>query len=115
MNTETYKSNTTHLTIMYRIEPGCLGPDGLEHVEAFCLVSQKFFNQTDKLGIEWHIVPRYDKTLSEFQYSVASKRLDSCQAEKVLSAFNLDLNTVLESFEDKLPELIDQYIAAKKS
>lgn len=103
------------LTILYRIEPGCLGPDGIDHVELFSQIAQRYFNKKSVQGINWLIVPRYDKSLKELQYSVAGKKLDEIQADKILDAFELSLEEVVENFQDKLPELIDQYIAANKT
>ena len=31
------------LTIQIRVEPGCLGPDGKEHIETFCVAAAKIF------------------------------------------------------------------------
>ena len=29
------------LTVIFRLEPGCLGPDGEDHVEEFCKFAEK--------------------------------------------------------------------------
>lgn len=29
------------LLILHRLEPGCLGPDGADHVEQFCQLAEK--------------------------------------------------------------------------
>lgn len=103
------------LAILYRIEPGCLGPQGVDDVEDFAIVAQKYFNLTCVDRISWEVVPRYNKRLAEFQYSVAGKGLDREQAATLLKAYSLKLDEIEERFEDKLPELIDQFIAAKKN
>ena len=34
---------TTRLTIQIRIEPGCLGPDGKQHIDTFCTAASRVF------------------------------------------------------------------------
>ncbi|MFT6898769.1 MAG: hypothetical protein ACJA13_003196, partial [Paraglaciecola sp.] len=29
------------LTVTFRVEPGCLGPDGISHIEAFCKFAKR--------------------------------------------------------------------------
>ncbi len=108
-------ANKMCLSILYRIEPGCLGPQGVDEVEDFAHVAQKYFNLTCADKISWQLVPRYNKRLPEFQYSVAGKGLDKHQATSVLEAYGLKLDEIEARFEDKLPELIDQFIESRKT
>jgi hypothetical protein len=29
------------LTVTFRVGPGCLGPDGIDHIEGFCKLAKK--------------------------------------------------------------------------
>lgn len=34
-------SDERKIRLMYRVEPGCLGPDGANHIEDFCRFANK--------------------------------------------------------------------------
>ena len=80
------------LAVLFRVEPGCLGPDGINLVEKFCVfaASQTDFVDTDYTHMD--IVPRFDKALPEIEYSVANKKLTHDKAEKYLAIFKQDLD-----------------------
>ena len=61
------------IAVLCRVEPGCLGPDGRDHIEAFCALAQRAMQHFDVDVGTWILTPRYDKTLEEMQYSVADK------------------------------------------
>jgi len=101
------------LVILYRLEPGCLGPDGIDHIEVFCLIAQKALQSLNADICQWQLTPRFDKSLDEAQYSLAGKILTKDKAIKYMHACNAELSQLEEFFEDKLTELINKYIARK--
>jgi translation initiation factor 2 alpha subunit (eIF-2alpha) len=97
------------LTVTFRVEPGCLGPDGAEHIEGFCKYAKKEVAQLDADFVRWVITPRYDKSLPETEYKTNNKKLDHDKAEKYLRVFEKELDEFEEHLQDKLAELIDEY------
>lgn len=97
------------LTVTFRVEPGCLGPDGVEHIEEFCKYAKKEVAQLDADFVRWVITPRYDKSLPETEYKTNNKKLDHDKAEKYLRVFEKELDEFEEHLQDKLAELIDEY------
>lgn len=98
------------LTVVVRVEPGCLGPDGNVLVEEFCSAAHLEFEPIDSDFINWEVVPRFDKSLPEIQYKTINKILTYDQAAKYLELFNKNLNNFEEHANDKLAVLIDQYL-----
>ncbi|ABM24821.1 MULTISPECIES: hypothetical protein [Shewanella] len=101
------------IAVLCRIEPGCLGPDGKDHIEAFCALAQKAMQHFDVDVGTWLLTPRYDKTLDEMQYSVANKLLSRTQASKYFHLIGRDIEVFEERFENKLASLINLYLARK--
>lgn len=98
------------LTVTFRIEPGCLGPDGIRHIDDFCKFAKKEVANLDSDFVRWVIVPRFDKSKAETEYKTNNKRLDYNKAEKYLKVFAKDLEQFEEHLQDKLALLIDQYL-----
>ncbi len=96
------------MTVLFRIEPGCLGPDGKDHVEGFCTFAKKEVRSLHGDFVRWVITPRYDKSLPETEYKTNNKRLNHDKAAQYLLVFGQDLDDFEEHFQDKLSELIDQ-------
>ena len=44
------------LAVTYRVEAGCLGPDGLNYISDFCNFAQSELQILDSDYIIWHIV-----------------------------------------------------------
>jgi len=103
------------LTVMFRIESGCLGPDGEDHIQEFCTFGQPLVAPIDADFVLWKLVPRHDKTLAEMDYSINGKILDHNKAEKYLSLFGKDLNTFEEHLQDKLAQIIDDYLEKRNN
>lgn len=97
------------LSVTYRVEPGCLGPTGADHVEAFCAYAQSQMQTLDAAYIYWNIVPRFDKSLPEMAYQVLGKRMTHQQAEKYLGYFGKSLDELEGHLSDKLADLINNY------
>jgi len=94
------------LNVIARVEAGCLGPDGDDHIEAFCQYANKAFAEIETHFVDWSIMPRYDRQLPEFEYQVHQKRLCQDKAGKYLHVFGM----TLEQFEDELNFNLVTYI-----
>ena len=97
------------LEVTYRVEPGCLGPEGPEHVERFCHFAERGVSTLDADYIHWHITPRYDKSLPEMHYSVNGKPLSHDKADQYLNVFQKSLDEFEGHLQDNLAILIDYY------
>ena len=92
------------LAVLFRLEPGCLGPQGIDFVEEFCSFINK---QPPELHYaRFHFVARYDKKLPEWEYSINKRNLND---EKVALYLNL-FQTNKHSFEEEIEELLVQRI-----
>lgn len=98
------------LTVLFRLEPGCLGPNGLEHIEEFCSHAQQEMSAIDSDFITWLIEPRLDKALEEILFKVENKKLSHEQADKYLNVFEKNLDAFEGHLHDKLSHLIDEYL-----
>jgi hypothetical protein len=97
------------LTVTYRIEPGCLGPEGSSHVDDFCVFAEERVADLDADFIHWHIIPRNDKSLAEMEYSVAKKQLTHDKADTYLRIFGKDLDEFEDHIQGECVGLINQY------
>lgn len=98
------------LTVLFRLEPGCLGPKGEELIDKFCQLAQKEFESLHSDFLQWDIVPRNDKSLPEMQYQINNKKLSQDKAAKFLDIFNKDLGEFENQVHKKLAAFIDQYL-----
>ncbi len=103
-------SKDKKLSVTYRVEPGCLGPNGKNHIEDFCQFTQKQVETIDADYVHWLITPRYDKSLAELQYNVLGKKMTHQQAIKYLALFDKDLEEFEGHLCDKVSELIEEYL-----
>ncbi|PCJ32956.1 MAG: hypothetical protein COA90_01470 [Gammaproteobacteria bacterium] len=99
------------MSVVYRIESGCLGPKGDTHVVDFCKFAQSEFKSLDSDFIAWNIEPRDDKTLPEMQYTLKGKKITQSQAKKYLSLFDKSIEKFEDKLDDKLEVLIEKYMA----
>lgn len=97
------------LTVTYRIEPGCLGPEGSTHVENFCVFAQERVVDLDAEFIHWDITPRNNKQLAEMEYSIASKKLSHDKADKYLQLFGKGLDEFEDHIQGECVGLINQF------
>jgi len=110
MNIKAALDNEKKICITFRIEAGCLGPQGENYIEDFCISAQKSFLNMNKEFVIWKIMPRHDKSLPELEYTINNKKLTHDKAEKYLNVFNENLNKFEETFQDKLANYIDEYL-----
>lgn len=101
------------LTVTFRLEPGCLGPDGIDHIESFCKFAKKEVANLDSDFVRWVIVPRFDKSLVETEYKTNNKRLQYDKAQKYLQVFGKELDEFEEHLQEKLAGLIEVYLGRK--
>jgi len=98
------------LTVEFRIEPGCLGPDGKKHIDKFCVFAQKETESIDADFVYWILIPRHDKSLPEMQYKINNKILTHDKAAKYLAMFSKDLDEFEAHLNETLSSLIEQFL-----
>lgn len=97
------------ITVICRVEPGCLGPDGADHVEAFCKLGQREFNAIDPEIIDWEIIPRFNKSLPELQYKIRGRNLNEQQSELYLKALGKEPSAFEEALFKQLTLSVNHY------
>lgn len=103
-------SQDQKLMVVCRIEPGCLGPDGKAHIQAFCDFAQAQVESIDADFVHWELVPRNDKSLPEMQYKIRNKKLTHDKAAKYLELFKKDLDEFEGHLHEKISHLVDEYL-----
>lgn len=98
------------LVVEFRVEPGCLGPQGHEHVEGFCRFAQRELAAVDAGFIHWELTARHDKSLPEIQYKINNKSMTRDKAAKYLAVFEKSLDEFENDLEDKIINLVEQYL-----
>ena len=98
------------LTLLMRIEPGCLGPDGKLHIATFCAAATRLFAASAPQGLCWQLIPRHDKRLPELSFLLQDQTLTAPQAERYLQRLGLALAPLREQADERLPELVDRYL-----
>ncbi|MCZ8530055.1 hypothetical protein IW644_11370 [Alteromonas sp. PRIM-21] len=97
------------LLVMYRIEPGCLGPQGADYVEEFCVFAKKKLKDNNGHCLRWTIKPRYDKTLPELEFQIKNAVLSRDNAAKYMDSFDIDIDAFEEELEESLADLVDAF------
>ena len=97
------------ITVIFRIEPGCLGPEGPTHVDKFCVQARAQLQGKHQSFINWEVVPRHDKTLPEMDFAIQGKGLTREFASRYMDHFNVNLDDFEMAVFDELPEMIDQF------
>ncbi len=98
------------LCVTYRVESGCLGPEGESYIAEFCKFAQTELLTLDSDYVVWNIVARNDKALPEMQYNVVGKKMNHVQAEKYLAVFGKSLDEFECHLSDKLMTLINEFL-----
>ena len=104
-------SEKKSIGVLYRLEPGCLGPTGDEHVVPFCELVNKAMPSLHKGTINFQVEPRLDKSAPEISYTFNNKLLSTAQAESCLKALALELGDFEDELHDKMTHLTGQYLA----
>ncbi|WP_306520843.1 hypothetical protein [Rheinheimera sp.] len=97
------------LEVIYRVEPGCLGPQGKDYIEDFCNFSQPLVTAHTAGFMRWILVPRFDKSLPEMQCTLAGRTLTPDQAKRYFALFQVDADDLEAELNEQLTLLIDQY------
>jgi hypothetical protein len=115
MNSKAILQDSHKLTVLCRIEPGCLGPEGADLIDDFCRYAQSRVGNIDAAFVNWKLLARHDKTLPEMHYSISGKSLDHAKAERYLAHFNQQLADFEDHFHNHLADLIDDYLQIQSS
>jgi len=99
------------LSVIARIEAGCLGPEGDDHIEPFCRFANKSFAEFDKHFVDWFIIPRTDRSAPEFEYQIQKKRLSDEKTDKYLEMLGSSLSDFEQSLNDRVCDVIEQYMS----
>ncbi|VAW58148.1 hypothetical protein MNBD_GAMMA11-859 [hydrothermal vent metagenome] len=111
-------SDDRKLNVIFRIEPGCLGPEGGKLIDDFCRSAQTQIEHASDHFTSWNklvicqLAPGNNKALPEVQYKINNKALSSEKAEKYLSAFGMQLNDFEHDLNEKVVDLIDTHLAS---
>lgn len=97
------------IVILYRLEPGCLGPDGRQYITEFCQFAAPLLASQTPVFMRWQLEPRFDKTLPEWQCYFHGKLLNEAQAARLLGHFGADVDGLIEQLNEHLTLMIDQY------
>jgi len=108
-NTDTTQK-MPRLTITFRVEPGCLGPQGNEYVTPFCKQAHQTFQALEADVIEWNIVPRFDKALDEIEFKLQNKLLNQAQTSKYFNIIERSQEETEELLHNKIADLIDEFM-----
>lgn len=100
------------LVIRFRLEPGCLGPTGADYVEDFCqLINKVEFRYP---FVTLHVIPRYDKSLPEWEYLLNDKLISEDQADRVLELNNFTIESMEEAVDEFITLKVEQFMASVK-
>ncbi len=97
------------LSVLYRVEPGCLGPDGINYVKDFCQYAHNGFINHYKAYVSYQFIPRFDKSLAEMEYSINQRPLSSEKADQYMGLFAQTLSNFEDDLEEQLTVLIDKF------
>ncbi|MFT3929114.1 MAG: hypothetical protein QM709_02350 [Spongiibacteraceae bacterium] len=97
------------LSVIFRVEPGCLGPEGRDHIVEFCRFSEEQLGALDSHFVQWQLIPRLDKTLPEIEYLTAAKKMNREQAEKYLAVFGREIDEFEEALQENISLFADQF------
>lgn len=102
--------NEKKLTVIFRVEPGCLGPEGEKEIVNFCNFAQAKIGPVESDYVNWSIIPRDNKADSEIQFRVKDKILTHEMAGKYLKVLGADIDALETRLFDDITCLIDEYL-----
>jgi hypothetical protein len=97
------------LTILFRVEAGCLGPKGEHIITDFCRYAHSQKEQIESNYIHWLIDQRVDNSQPEIQYQVGNKLLPRDKAKRYLNLFELNIDAIEDELFEKTTSLIETY------
>ncbi len=95
--------------ILVRLEPGCLGPEGIKYVEEFCTYAKPKLKELYANILHWVIKPRYDKSLPEVEYQIQKATIKQEQAKAFLGAFSIDISDFEDELDERLADLVEEF------
>ncbi|MBU2970313.1 hypothetical protein KO527_13230 [Pseudoalteromonas sp. C2R02] len=99
------------LNVLFRLEPGCLGPTGIDLIEGFCEFANSKISELPYAS--YMFVPRFDKTLPEWEYKINTRNLSNEKVASYLAIFNQVKSQFEESLEEQVTEYIEIYLNRK--
>ncbi len=96
------------LHILYRVEPGCLGPEGARYIDDYCVYANQHIPALPYATFEF--VPRNDKSLPEWEFSLNKKSLSDSHVTKYLNLLNTDVDTLDDYVCEHLANTIDTFL-----
>lgn len=110
MNSSLPLPDEKKLLVTYRVESGCLGPEGECYVSSFCEFAQRQIQPLYADFIAWNVVSRDDKHEPEIEYNLVTKRVSHSQASRYFAAFGSSIDQFEIDLSEKLTELIDEFM-----
>lgn len=98
------------LTVIFRVESGCLGPQGATEVLRFCPFAQQGMGPVEPDCINWKVIPRTNKTDPEIEFTIGGKLLTDSMAERYLSMFGICKDSLEMNMLDEITNLIDLFM-----
>jgi len=99
------------LNVLFRLEPGCLGPKGIDLIEGFCDFANSKISELP--FATYQFVPRFDKNLPEWEYKINTRNLSNVKVESYLAIFSQVKSQFEESLEEQVTEYIEIYLNRK--
>jgi len=96
-------------TVICRIEPGCLGPEGHSHIDDFCDFLKNNVAFKEHNIAQWEFLPRDSISAPEIQYKIVDKNLSHSMAERYLSAIDNNIDKFEDDLNNKLVTLVEEY------
>jgi len=98
------------LTVLYRVEPGCLGPNGKTQIDAFCEFASNKIKSMGLSFLSWDIQPRNDKKLPEMQFFIMGRNVSFEQAGIYMKKFGQDFEAFSDKLDDEMANYIDLFL-----
>ncbi len=110
MHKQSSVADEHQLTLVFRVEAGCLGPDGADHITAFCQYAHKELLALDTEYLHREILPRQGQHQPELQYLINRKSLTRDKAGRYLKLFDTTVEDVESHIHKNILLMIEQYM-----
>jgi len=97
------------LLVLFRMEPGSLGPEGKNYIQEFCEFAQIQLQASAKPYITWSIIPRFDKSLAEMEFQIAGKKMPESKVKQYLGLFDENLSDFEDELDNHLEAIVNQF------
>jgi len=111
MNTRTALPDDKKLGVIYRLEPGCLGPNGSEHIGRFCAFAHEALKAFDAHFVTWTVLSRDDKSLPEIEYRINNRALSRDKADRYLTIMGKNIDEFEMHLHDDISHMIDDFFS----